>query len=264
MTRPYRVVCNAEDKVLWLAERHKLITGSDMAIVTGLAPGFFAKSKMTAQLYKTMSEDEKKDWLYKDLVRVKAGPVEPPLLPNRKMFWGTLCEQDNMRYFTKLTGARTRHCNVLFASTQNERVGATTDGFVKGVSDGSGTNNLYDACSSREHVDNFWPGWYGKEGLGLIEMKNTDPSVGNGYALLWSKFWKEKLLELDERVPGYYWVQVQTGLYTLGLLWAVLVIRIGLADIRCHVIDYDEQWIHDMMLPAVDMFWEEVDGQSRD
>lgn len=144
--------------------------------------------------------------------------------------------------------------NVLLGSERCPHIASTIDGWVGGLQDSVVTladlgPSLADLCSDPQHAEEFLESLprnedgYIKDGI--IEMKQSDG-------------WKKQVEQWTEGVPEYYWIQVQTQLYVTGVDYAAVVCRLGVADIRCHVVLPDEDFWNHEMIPAVEEFWNEV------
>lgn len=226
MSDEYVVLGTAQDEG-WLERRLDYVTGSEMAIVMGVAPTW----------YNTTRED---------LVREKATRRPKEWEPSRRMWWGSASEVANIRILGRLAGARVRPTNVMVAAPE-ARISATLDGFIKPPAfpdraeyPGNTTN---DAAFAR-----FVGDLTRCRGVGIVEAKQSDG-------------WPKQIQAWEVGVPEHYWVQVQAALYVLGLEWGVIFDRLGVADCRAHVVRADE-FFHAEMVDAVAEFWKEVEREQ--
>lgn len=224
----YSVITTAESPD-WLEKKLDYVSGSEMATVMGRAPSWFSQTR-------------------EDLIREKRAKVVRNSQPNRRMWWGTAAEKSNIEAFAKLSGARVRPSHAMLAK-DGTRISCTLDGLVKAPSKvkyelpwtAGGKGDAPCQAAWTKFCEQFSL----CEGLGLLEAKQSDG-------------WPKQVEEWTEAPPEYYWCQVQCGLYVTGLAWGVLFARLGVADIRAHVIAADEVFFWEME-QAVDTFWKEVE-----
>lgn len=216
--RPFRKLCDASSPE-WHRLRDLMVTGSDVASVLNKSPW---KKREELLLQKRAANDN-------------------GFVPSRSMLWGSLAERANMAHFSQITGVRFRHTNAFLQSTLCPLIGATLDGLCR-ISVPEDFHFL-SFCSDREHAEGLSAEMLARDGqFGILEMKQTEA---------WNlKNWKVA-------PPEYYYLQVQAQLFTTGLDWALLVCKIGAADIRAYFVDADPL-LHEDMIEAVQTFWEEV------
>lgn len=223
--RPYEVI-KCRDEEHWLQERHKRVTGSDVASLFG--EGYLSHEELLSQ---------------------KRAPFPPKVKVSRYMQWGSECEVDNMRIFCTYAGMPFRHTNMFLSSTLDKRLGSTLDGLaaVPRRFDPSPLGTLLSTPKrALEGILEPLRALPGGE-IVLLEMKQAElPHWDYQKA-------KEKLERLSEG-PGRYFYQVQCQLLVTGLRYAIVVIRIGAADMRFHVVEAD-QLVHEEILDANEEFW---------
>lgn len=154
----------------------------------------------------------------------------PTSRESRHMLWGQAMEVPNMQVLSRITGLKIAPVNAFFATG---RVGATIDGIALEPLSGP----LADVEEGKRWVaaPSYWThsmqqlhearAQYGAKPW-LIEMKQTGEKN--------KKYWNKK------DCPQDYWAQVQCQLMVTGLDVALLVARIGTADIRFSVVYADE------------------------
>ncbi len=202
----------------WHAHRELVVTGTWVAAIMGMSPW---KSREDA------------------IFRYRMGSS---FEMNRHAWWGRYLEKKNLFAWADFTGYVVDHANAFF---KKGLVGATVDGFGW-----FGGERLPTPAFELTTAPTYW-----KKGLDrleeagvrsgkpfLVEMKNT----GEKNRTSWGK-----------RPPEHYWAQVQAQLYCTGLDTAVLVAKLGSADMRHHVIQADTGFHKDMVSAIVD-FWEDV------
>lgn len=220
--RPYQVVCNADDPQ-WHQHRLLLATGSEMPTIMGEAPSWFSTTRG-------------------DLIRAKRQRIQHSFPTTRRMWWGSAAERGNIACFSKLTGLRTRPTNTLLASTK-ARIGATLDGLVL-VPGRLDKADYLGHTSEDNNIATLLAELEDYEGLLPLEAKQSDG-------------WKNQVDEWTKAVPRYYWIQVQTQLYVTGLPAGIIFCRLGVADLRAHLVPADE-WFFEQMEESVEEFWKEV------
>lgn len=174
---------------------------------------------------------------YDKLVQEKAGLRDDTIPQNKYMWFGSEMERANMAAFSKLSGIRCRPMNVLLGSVQIPQYGATIDGMC--VFPEKGIKIPY---WNRQMYSGHFP--TRRAGLGLVEMKN----VGEKNLELWSGM----------EPPKAYWWQVQAQLDVTGLPWAVLVAKIGAADMRAYFIEKDD-FSCEHLRSEIQTFWQDVE-----
>lgn len=220
------------DKEAWLLERTEYVTSTDMAIVLGHAPKWFSQDRA-------------------GLIAEKRAKKPADFTPSRRMLWGSYSEYENIHTFAYLLGIP--RIGVVaensFHKLPEERVAATTDGIIgypqNPIKKGYTSN---DANLQAVHDALTWMGG-DKAPWGLVEAKQSDG-------------WKSQVEAWDLAPPIYYVDQVQTALWVTGEPWAVIFCRLGVADLRAHVIMPDMDW-RATASSAVKAFWEEVDSEQR-
>ena len=179
-----------------------------------------------------------------DLIEEMRNPVSRE---SRHMLWGQAMEVPNMTVFNRLTGLKTAPVNAFFATGG---VGATIDGIVlepllgplEAIEEGKrwvsaptywthSMQQLHEARAQRGGKP-----W-------LVEMKQTGDKN--------KKYWNKK------EHPEDYWAQVQAQLMCTGLDTALLVAKIGTADLRFTVI-YADEFFQEEILREADKLIEEL------
>ena len=195
----------------WLEARKHLITGSALAGLMGLSP-WATRAKLTARY---LGEEE--------------------FSPNRKMWWGNVMEEANGKALAKAIGGG---CYFVPAHRfySEAPFGATTDGYLESVTGFVGSVGPA-VCPSGD--TRKWGRF--RDGVAEIlesggrlwtELKN----VGQDQLKNWNQ---------EGAPPPYYWAQCQLQMHMLGLDTMALVAKVGAADIRGHLITYDELFMDD-------------------
>lgn len=209
-----KLICTADKTDLWLEERHKRVTGSDAAVLLGLAmyPKNLSKAEKVANLRRTKREltaQQAKDEFTVDAAKNM-----------RVINFGRVYEQWEARVSSCLLGAsQLYHSHGFFENSLFPGLGATLDGLVTfdntpppadipvALADFSDPimdevhQQDWETMSSYPGLDEF------PHGIGLWEQKTTSQ---------WGmKSWKDG-------VPGYYMAQVQLQLAVTGLPWAII------------------------------------------
>lgn len=178
------------------------------------------------------------EWRSRDeLLEEMRNPVS---VESRHMLWGSAMEVPNMKVFASITGLKIAPVNAFFA---DGRVGATIDGIVLEpllgpLADVEEGKRWVSAPTYWSHSMQQLHEARAKGGAKpwLVEMKQT----GEKYKKHWSK--KEH--------PQNYWAQVQAQLLVTGLDTALLVAKIGTADMRFVVIEADSFFQDDIRMEA--------------
>ncbi len=155
----------------------------------------------------------------KRVIEEKAGIKSDSIPDNRYMWFGREMEVANMKAFSKLSGVKVKPTNTLMASTKIPGYGATIDGLTifppTGIAQPKWMGRM---------LSGHWP--RNISGLGILEAKNC----GEKHIEAWS----------GNTCPKHYWWQVQAQLDVTGLPWAILMAKIGAADMKAFFIEYDE------------------------
>ena len=221
MQKPYTFVCYDDDPD-WLNHRFKHVTASESSVLLDRSP-----------------------WKSRDQLFSEKAAMSSPFKDSNSMWWGRESERFNMQMFTKITGIRTRSCNAFLRSNICPVLACTIDGFALAP---KGRKEVLDVAVKKGWLPEFMDEVHKREGLGLIEMKNTE---------VWSrKKW-------FPQPPDYYYIQVQHQLFVTGLDWALLVAKVGAGDMVGHVIDADKA-LHKMLKEDATAFWKEVEDARRE
>ena len=221
MTKPYEFVCYDDDPG-WLKHRFQHITASESSVLLDRNP-----------------------WKSRDDLFSEKAAMSSPFKDSNSMWWGRQSERFNMRMFTKITGIRTRSCNAFLRSTRCPVMACTIDGFAMAP---RLRRKVDDVAVKKGWLPDFMEDVHDVEGLGLIEMKNTE---------VWSR---KKWIP---QPPDFYYIQVQHQLYVTGLDWALLVAKVGAADMVGHVVRSDYA-LQKMIKEDAKAFWKEVEDARRE
>lgn len=225
-SKPFIKVCDDSDPD-WLVKRCDYVTGSEMATILGKAPDWMKK-------YQT----------YDSLVEQKRSKQPSSTEPTRRMLWGKQAEKGNIDIFAKAAGIEVKKCNDFLASKKT-RIGSTLDGLV--MTPRTAQEAVSGLWSDEAREVAFYRELASQSGLGVLEAKQSDG-------------WKKQVEEWTEGCPAYYEIQVQTQLYVTGLSYGVIFCRLGVADMRAHVI-LPDRFLFEEMEEAVDKFWKVVGAE---
>ena len=222
-------VCLASDPQ-WLEERTKYVSGSDIAALLGLSP-WKSREALVAEFHTPK--------VWKD---------------TQNMWWGREMEGPNMAAYGKLTGLVVTPHAALYARGP---IGATTDAVILP----DALDGLLEASAGyvATSAATYWAKHHtllsrcievgrtlGRDLPILVEMKNTGERNRKDWA---------------NKAPPYYEAQVQAQLFVTELDTAVLVAKVGSADIRAVVVEADTL-MHDEMVSESEKFLKEVRGDT--
>lgn len=240
-----KVVCTADNERLWLEQRHKRVTGSDAAILLGLAqyPKNLSNEEKLANLKhtkKVLSVEEANAAFEIDAAKnmrvIRYGRIYEVLetyinatLLGATDLWGTHAFLEN----PSLPGlGATLDALVSFDGTTPPADIPVTSGGLSEAFLKEARRHTWDELSTFPHLDEI------PEGVGLWEQKTTGQ---------WGmKTWRDG-------VPGYYMAQVQLQLAVTDLPWAVICC-VGDRDRAAYLV-YPDVIMQEQLKRAAKEFW---------
>lgn len=249
MTR--RIICLDTDPQ-WHEERHKRITGSDVAIL-------FRKAKYPSNL----SEYEKIQDLHRRKKTLTAEEEQAEFTTSRILTYGQVYEYVEMMMFQTLAHCKVRECKVFLENPLYPGLGVTLDGLVSfdpvPVWPRDIPHSLVDTPSSlQERLKRLtWGDLASQSTEALQEL--VEPLKGVGIyeqktAGEWPFRGSKKEPGWKTEVPMYYWLQVQAQLAVTGFPWAIISCS-GDRDRVAYVIEPCKK-THAKLKHLVEDFWQ--------
>lgn len=207
----------------WHEARTKYITGTAAAAIMGLSR--YSNWESTLREYKTGREFKQ----------------------TRNMWWGSHSEESNILAFGQALcpAAKIETMNRFYISYP---FGATIDGTIEFSEDATLIANPLQAGAH-----SYWQ-------RNLVNPLTMELRKGNTKGLVEAKQTGiRNLKDWGVEPPIYYWAQCQIQMHVTGLPWCILFARVGVADLRAHLIMPDAEFIE----VATDMatkFLEELHG----
>lgn len=248
MTRS--VVCTGDDRKKWLKARHKYVTGSDVAVLMGMAK---YPVNLTAEAKLENLKRIKKELTWEQ--------ADAEFKPTRIMNYGSIYEKWEAYLFSVFTTCTLVHTHAMLVSDELPGLACTLDALC--------TFDLSPFPEDIPYTRIEWPrsvskdfepySWgevssqplaalgsllWGLEGVGIYEQKTSGEWPFKGSKN--SPGWKTTL-------PEYYWCQVQLQLAITGLPWAVISCT-GDRDRVAHVV-YPDEFFREEVKEAAARFW---------
>jgi hypothetical protein len=209
MTRT--IICDDSDRELWLRERRKKITASDMLVFLGQQPDWYSTNKEELLAQKIDGTEPQFD--HKAKVRMKHGRMD---------------EANNLRKAGALLGYPVAEYHQFIGNDRWPYLGATLDGLLfpsmrvdADLELTMQTDRVLETIADIHHM---------REPL-LVEMKQTEAHRYGKNGKPWIDY-----------VPSYYIPQVQTQLWLADVERLVLVGCLGAADMTAWLIERDPEW----------------------
>jgi hypothetical protein len=205
------VICDDSDRELWLKERRKKITASEMLVFLDRQPDWYSTNK-------------------EELLAQKLDGTEPLFDHKAKvrMNHGRLDEANNLAKVGKLLGYPVAEYHQFISNDRWPYLGATLDGLL--FPHMAVEPNLELTLQTGRVLETI-------EALGdldepvLVEMKQTEAHRYGKNGKPWIDF-----------VPDYYIPQIQTQLWLADVRHMVLVGCLGAADMTAWLIELDPHW----------------------
>jgi len=206
------IICSDERKDVWLAERKKLITASDMLVFLGQQPDWYSTNR-------------------DDLIAQKVDGMEPVFDHKAKvrMKHGRLDEAPNLRKASALLGYPIVDYHYLIGNERWPYLGATLDGIL--FPDMHVDPDLELTVQEGRVLETVNSIGFVGNGPILVEMKQTEAHRYGKNGKPWIDF-----------IPSYYIPQVQTQMWIADLEACVLVGCLGAADMTAWFIERDPEW----------------------
>lgn len=216
MTR--KIICDDSDRTLWLKERRKLITASDLSVFIGTAPSFYSQTK-------------------EELIEAKQYGLETELPENRRRAatHGQLREAGNMELLSQLLGFPIVPYHYLISNDRWPYLGATLDGILFPWME---VEPRLDLTSDPVHAMNVRGTLMSLREPVLVEMKNTN----RGHLFKDKEGPTQGLKAWVNYSPHYHQEQVQTGLHMAELEHGILCGSLGADDMIPWLHAKDPEW----------------------
>jgi hypothetical protein len=211
------VICDDSDRELWLRERRKKITASEMLVFLGQQPDWYSTNK--AELLAQKIDGTEALFDHKAKVRMKHGRLD---------------EANNLAKVSRLLGYPVAEYHQFITNTRWPYLGATLDGLLfprmAVEPDLELTMQEGRVLETVEQISGV-PTWVSDDETILLEMKQTEAHRYGKNGKPWIDF-----------VPDYYIPQVQTQLWLADAECLVLVGCLGAADMTAWFIKREPSW----------------------
>jgi hypothetical protein len=209
------VICDDSDRELWLKERRKKITASDMLVFLGRQPDWYSTNK-------------------EELLAQKLDGTEPLFDHKAKvrMNHGRLDEANNLAKVGKLLGYPVAEYHQFISNDRWPYLGATLDGLLfPHMAVEPDLELTMQEGRVLETIDAIITASVATGDPLLVELKQTEAHRYGKNGKPWIDF-----------VPDYYIPQVQTQLWLADVERMVLVGCLGAADMTTWIVKRDPQW----------------------